>query len=281
VSAPLEHLLGARHLFGGEHSGVVSCPQRTFRGVELDRQGHDLEQHRAGEAQDPEIHQPLQRRVVEEESDQEQREGQHGADVRDRNDRRADRERDIATSVLEHVSDLVGADRDRRERRLAVVVGRQPNGLGAGVVVVAQHPADLLDLYIIAELRLHDRARDVAAGEPLAARMREYWVGVLDLPLRPHREDQRGNDHHHGGIEEAERHVLSLLGSVARACDDGSVDAELRHRCPRGARFRHCGSIAGPSDHRIEREGLQPKSRARCHALQCGPGEVGRPDSAC
>ena len=40
--------------------------------------------------------------------------------------------------ILQRVADLVGSDRDRRQRPACIFVGRQPHSLGLGVIVIAE-----------------------------------------------------------------------------------------------------------------------------------------------
>src|SRR6185295_238972 len=150
----------------------------------------------------------------EEEAKEQNRPGQHRADVRDRKDSRPKLERRVAFRVLDDMADLVRRDADRRERRLGVVVGRKGDLLVDRIVVVGEKSLTLLDLDVGDSVLTKNGLRDLSAASAARSQnLAELGVSRLNLRLRVEGQNHRRDQKQHRRIPEHKGHLRFLLGA--------------------------------------------------------------------
>src|SRR5690606_10294844 len=129
----VEHLLGASHLTASRDTEACELYPGTAAGVVLDRQGHDLKEHRQAEQHDAELDEP--------------KDAEHGArdddpgrelraDVGGGHQCAAEAQWAVCLSVLDGVSYLVSSYGVGSDACAAEVGGRQAQHPLGGVVVV-------------------------------------------------------------------------------------------------------------------------------------------------
>jgi hypothetical protein len=245
----------------------ASLPQGDLgptRGIELDRQGDQLEEDDEGEEDDPREEQRLH--GEENPSDQEE-DSEAAAEVREGHRGSAHVERRVIPRVLDRMSRLVGRDRGGGDAAAGVVPLAQAEDPAAGVVVVGQPTGDPLDPHTVDTPVAKDRFGDVDTPTPARqGHPRPARHGALDPHLRKDgEEDRRAHHDEVTGIEEDHRKGGSDGGLRRQGAEqDHDGDSFLEPKWgppPFGARIVHRPPGGAPGSPRFsadpEEEGLR------------------------
>src|SRR5439155_11696247 len=140
------------------------------RGVELDGQCHELEEHGDREQGDREVDEASH---AEDETPEQKERPDSVCESSRREECAPEAKVRVRLRVLDRMTDLVGADGGGCDRTVPIDVGREVNGAVPRVVVIRERTLDLLDRYVVESVRIEDSARNLGAGEAVGNRYLE------------------------------------------------------------------------------------------------------------
>ena len=161
-----QHLAGTPKLIVLQQMGALQAGNGPAGGVELHRQRYKLEHHRRGKQQHAHAEQGL---GVEQQADDDQNQGELGADIADGHQGGTQLNGAIPHRVLHRMARLVGGHSHRRDAVGAVHRVGQADDIAPGIVVVGQPAGDPLNAHILNAVGPQYCFRRLGAGKAPAA----------------------------------------------------------------------------------------------------------------
>lgn len=187
----------SRPLFVGENSALLDGGQGTAAGVEFHGQCHQLEHQGQGKAGDAQIYEEIGElsQGGEKQPNEDQGHGQPGAKIGHRDDGGAKLDGSILLGVLHSVSGLVTGHTDGGGGGAAVYIVRQTNHIGAGVVVVGEVTADVLNPYSPHPIGGKNPGGGIRPGNPPGGMLLGVAAeGAVHMGAGPEGENQAGKN---------------------------------------------------------------------------------------